>query len=100
VLLLHRRMPHEQVLAGLRAALDAGALTADAVALEARKLADQHDEHAPPPLPDKTAQAHTAVRSLTEQRLRAHLREDIRPLPSVDKYDRLLSSRRPYRNPS
>ena len=37
VLLLHRHMRHEQVVAGLAAALSAGALTADAVALEARK---------------------------------------------------------------
>src|SRR5690606_34989230 len=38
VLLLHRHLPHEQVVAGLAAALRAGALTADAVALEARKI--------------------------------------------------------------
>jgi hypothetical protein len=36
VLLLHRHMNHEHVVAGLAAALRAGALTADAVALEAR----------------------------------------------------------------
>lgn len=40
VLLLARHMPHEHVVAGLVAALKAGALTADAVALEARKAAD------------------------------------------------------------
>ena len=40
VLLLHRHLPHEHVVAGLAAALRAGALTADAVALEARKAAD------------------------------------------------------------
>ena len=33
-------MPHEHLVAGLAAALRAGALTADAVALEARKAAD------------------------------------------------------------
>lgn len=37
---LHRHMTHEHVVAGLAAALKAGALTADAVALEARKAAD------------------------------------------------------------
>lgn len=37
VVLLHRRMRLEQVVAGLAAALSAGALTSDAVALEARK---------------------------------------------------------------
>lgn len=36
VLLLHRHMAHEDVVAGIAAALKAGALTADAVALEAR----------------------------------------------------------------
>ncbi|MFD7626338.1 hypothetical protein ACFV7Q_09855 [Streptomyces sp. NPDC059851] len=37
VLLLGRNMPHEHVVAGLAAALRAGAMTADAVALEAAK---------------------------------------------------------------
>lgn len=40
VLLLHRHMAHEHVVAGIAAALQVGALTADAVALEARKAAD------------------------------------------------------------
>ena len=40
VLLLHRHMTHEHVVAGIAAALRAGALTADAVALEARQAAD------------------------------------------------------------
>src|SRR6266511_1919883 len=40
VLLLHRRMDGEHVVAGLAVALRAGALTADAVALEARRAAD------------------------------------------------------------
>jgi hypothetical protein len=35
-----------------------------------------------------------AVRSLTERRLRAHIPADTRPLPSVEKYDQLLASRR------
>ena len=39
VLLLHRRMPPGQVIAGMRAALTAGACTADVVAVEARKHA-------------------------------------------------------------
>jgi hypothetical protein len=37
---LHRHTAHEHVVPGLAAALQAGALTADAVALEARKTAD------------------------------------------------------------
>lgn len=40
VLMLHRHLRQDQVVAGLAAALTAGALTADAVALEARK----HDD--------------------------------------------------------
>ncbi|WP_177000977.1 hypothetical protein [Streptomyces sp. cf386] len=39
VLLLHRRMSHDHVIAGIAAALRAGALTVDAVALEARRTA-------------------------------------------------------------
>src|SRR3546814_1938780 len=44
VLMLHRHLRHDQVVAGLAAALNAGALTADAVALEARKH-DRSEEH-------------------------------------------------------
>jgi hypothetical protein len=44
VLLLGRRIPHEHLAAGLATALRAGALTADAVALEARKVAQAEDE--------------------------------------------------------
>lgn len=100
VLMLHRHLPHEQVVAGLATALRAGALTADAVALEARKHEDTADDAA---LDHPTAHVGSeaygegeapAVRSLTERRLRAHLPADTRPLPSVDKYDQLLPNRR------
>lgn len=40
VLLLHRHMRHEDVVAGLAKALRAGAFTADAVALEARMASE------------------------------------------------------------
>lgn len=40
VLLLHRHTPHREVIADITAALQAGALTADAVALEARKAGE------------------------------------------------------------
>ena len=40
VLLLHRHTPHQHIVAGMVAALQAGALTADAVALEVRKAAE------------------------------------------------------------
>jgi transposase len=88
VLLLHRHMLHEHVVAGLAAALRTGALTADAVALEARKAADGDT---PIPAPDRAATA--AVTSLTQRRL-AYLPADTRPLPSVAVYDQLLPSRR------
>ncbi|MFK0237380.1 hypothetical protein [Streptomyces vinaceus] len=78
----------------LAAALKTGALTADAVALEARKAAEE-DSHAPadPGLP--TADR-SNVTSLTSRRL-AHLPRDKRPLPSVAHYDQLLRLRRPDR---
>ncbi|GAB0102739.1 IS21 family transposase [Nocardia sp. JMUB6875] len=90
VLLLHRHMRHEHVVAGLAAALHAGALTPDAVALEARKAADTDrtihpDDHREP---DESSSA--AVASLTERRLR-QLPADTRPLPSVAAYDQLLA---------
>ncbi|GGV96774.1 hypothetical protein GCM10015535_66850 [Streptomyces gelaticus] len=47
VLLLGRHLPHEHVVAGLAAALRAGAMTADAVALEARKAAQAETEPTP-----------------------------------------------------
>ncbi|MEU4843136.1 Mu transposase domain-containing protein [Nocardia testacea] len=43
VLLLHRHLPHDHVVAGLAAAQQTGALTADAVALEARKIGETLD---------------------------------------------------------
>ena len=104
VLMLHRHLPHDHVVAGLATALCAGALTADAVALEARKYNDTADGGA-----DDTTADHQslmsgdrargegeipAVRSLTERRLRAHIPAATRPLPSVEKYDQLLASRR------
>lgn len=91
VLLLHRHMLHEHVVAGLASALRAGALTADAVALEARKAADA--DTTPAPAPDPPAAAATTVTSLTQRRL-THLPPDTRPLPSVAAYDQLLPSRR------
>lgn len=104
VLMLHRHLPHEHVVAGLATALRAGALTADAVALEARKHnetedggADDKTGHHPTHLGGDRARGEgetPAVRSLTERRLRAHIPTDTRPLPSVDKYDQLLPSRR------
>jgi transposase len=92
VLLLHRRMAHEHVVAGIAAALRAGAMTADVVAMEARKAADAGP-------PDAAAQPEgiprpSPVASLTGRRLAA-LPADSRPLPSVAAYDQLLRRPRP-----
>jgi hypothetical protein len=79
-------MPHEHVVAGLATAVRAGALTADAVALEARKYAET-DDHRPSDGPTMRHPAGNVV-SLTERRL-AQLPPDRRPLPTVTAYDQL-----------
>jgi hypothetical protein len=98
VLLLHRHLAHDHVVVGLAAALRAGALTADTVALEARKAADDTtddnltnaatdvwdsttDTGAPASAPGPMSSMSTPVTSLTEHRL-ARLPPDTRPLPS------------------
>ncbi|MFI8193889.1 Mu transposase domain-containing protein [Streptomyces sp. NPDC085946] len=91
VLLLGRHMTHEHVAAGLAAALRAGAMTADAVALEVRKAAQAETE---PTLDARPlGQLPATVTSLHEWRL-AHLPPDTRPLPSVSHYDQLVRRRR------
>lgn len=90
VLLLHRRMTHEHVVAGIAAALRAGAMTADVVAMEARKAADADTPGATAPADEIPRPS--PVASLTVRRLAA-LPPDSRPLPSVAAYDQLL--RRP-----
>lgn len=92
VLLLGRHLPHEHIVAGLAAALRAGATTADAVALEARKAAQAETEPdlASRPLPG-TPPAN--VTSPHEWKL-SHLPPDTRPLPTVTPYDQLLRRRR------
>ncbi|MQA87490.1 MAG: hypothetical protein GEV03_23415 [Streptosporangiales bacterium] len=95
--LLHRSMAHEHVVAGIAAALAVGALTADAVAVEARKAA-QADDDADAALAetsDDIGEARAAapqVASLTQRRLTA-LPPDTRPQPSVAAYDQLLRNR-------
>ena len=76
VLLLHRHMAHEHVVAGLAAALAVGALTADAVALEARKAAQTQQAGQPEPVPDRAVLLRQGgnVTSLTERRLRTSSR--------------------------
>lgn len=108
VLLLHRTMTAADVTAGIAAALSVGAVTADVVAVEARRhttttLADGSrggaggDRH-------RVAHHHRLeqrVVSLTQRRLNdpaaviAGLPPDTRPLPSVAAYDELLPRRHP-----
>lgn len=92
VLLLHRRMAHEHVVAGLAATLRVGALTADVVALEARK-AGEGDEAALAPERAPHLETDPAATSLTRRPL-THLPPDTRPLPSLRAYDQLLRCHR------
>ncbi|NQU38062.1 MAG: IS21 family transposase [Actinobacteria bacterium] len=97
VLLLHRNMAHADVIGGLRAAITVGAISADVVAVEARKHAQDNAGSRP-------AAAATApgerVTSLTARHLAdpvaviAGLPPDFRPPPSVAGYDQLLTRRR------
>ncbi|MFC8660806.1 IS21 family transposase [Streptomyces sp. NPDC057199] len=96
VLLLGRHIAHEHLVAGLATALRAGALTADAVALEARKAAQTEEEPTTitvPRDPRPAGQPSATITSLHEWRL-AHLPPDTRPMPSVTPYDQLLRRHR------
>jgi len=93
VLLVHRRMPPAQVIAGITATLAAGACSADVVAVEARKRAaaapgSTGDE--PWPALPRPARSRAAV--VTLPRRAAVLPADRRPAPSVAAYDQLLAS--------
>jgi len=105
VLLLHRHLTHDAVVAGLAAAVSVGSSSPDVVAVEARKAAQLHG--ATPTVgtpaaataaePPATPSRRDRVASLTERRLvdsrdRAGvLPADGRPLPSVAQYDELLA---------
>lgn len=86
VLLLHRHLEHADVLGGISAALTVGSVSADVVAVEARKSAQRRGIQ-PPPV--HAVSRSRQVVSLTERRL-VELPSDDRPLPSVDAYDDLL----------
>lgn len=100
VLLLHRRLHRDDVLAGLAAATRVGAVRADVVAVEARRIADlrPHDLDEPVPTSGPAGEPDRVV-SLTERRLAdpdatiAALPPDKRALPTVSAYDELLSRR-------
>jgi hypothetical protein len=99
VLLLHRTMRTADVVAGIRAALSIGAVSADVVAVEARLYARgaSSDRHRVA----QTEEREPRVVSLTQRRLTdpaaviAGLPPDRRPLPTVDVYDELLQRRHP-----
>lgn len=108
VLLLHRSMAAEDVIAGITAALTVGAVTADVVAVEARRhqsLNEATSGFADESLGGSGLDRHRVehargperrVVSLTQRRLAdpaaiiAGLPVDKRPLPSVAAYDQLL----------
>lgn len=84
VLLLHRRLDHADVLAGITAALAVGSVNPDVVALEARKAAEDRGRAAGPGGADQDAEVVDLVQR------RAELPADTRSLPRMDKYDDLL----------
>jgi Mu transposase-like protein len=86
VLLAHRHLEHADVLAGITAALSVGSVSADVVAVEARKAAQRRGIQPPPA---EATPRRQQVISLTARRL-VELPDDDRPLPSVDVYDDLL----------
>ena len=92
VLLMHRRMPASQVIAGITAALAAGSCSRNVVAVEARKHAAANpgtgDERAWPAARPRPSRA--AVITLPARR--DPLPPDARPAPSVAVYDQLLAS--------
>ncbi|MGH3966416.1 MAG: IS21 family transposase [Pseudonocardiaceae bacterium] len=102
VLLLHRHHAHPDVVAGIATALAAGAVRADVVAVEVRRVTQTR----PPATIDAADTAGSPagsragrVVSLTERRLIdpaaviAGLPPDNRPLPQVTAYDELLPRR-------
>jgi transposase len=103
VLLLHRVMDASDVIAGITAALSVGAVSADVVAVEARRVAAERSTPGwARPDCDSGAKEeiieHRIV-SLTQRRLAdpaaviAGLPPDKRPVPTVAGYDQLLAKR-------
>ena len=107
VLLLHRSHRAEDVIAGIRAALSVGAVTADVVAVETRRHAAATAGGANPgrhiaghgPVGEQQGGHPERVVSLTMRRLLdptaviAGLPPDTRPLPDLSVYDRHLLGR-------
>lgn len=99
VLLLHRSMA-VAVIAGITAALEVGAVSADVVALEARRHSGTSGAGSDRHLAAHSVAPERRVVSLTQRRLAdpaaliAGLPADTRPRPNVDAYDELLTRRR------
>ena len=105
VLLLHRSLDADDVHAGISAALGVGAVSADVVAVEARRHAataqggSSSDSHSDVHRVAQDADEVQRVVSLTQRRLMepaaviAGLPADNRPVPSVRAYDELLAKR-------
>jgi hypothetical protein len=94
--LLHRSMAAEDIIAGITAALTVGAVTADVVAVEARRHEALGGSRLDLPLVEQDRGPERRVVSLTQRRLAdpaaviAGLPAGTRPLPSVAAYDQLL----------
>lgn len=94
VLLLHRRLHRDAVSAGITAALSVGSVSADVVAIEARKHAATLGRSVTPSTGSGSVpqRSQTAVVTLGARR-QAALPPDARPAPSVRDYDQLLAQR-------
>jgi len=93
VLLLHRSLPADAVIAGITSALSVGATSPDVVTVEARRHAASHTPATP-----ATGRVGTVVnlpprRPIDPHQVIAQLPEDTRPLPTVTAYDELLRRR-------
>lgn len=101
VLLLHRSMAAEDVVAGITAALTVGAVTADVVAVEARRHAAAGRAATSRGRVRFPSAEEQRVVSLTQRRLAdpaaviAGLPPDRRPVPVLAAYDRLLTRQPP-----
>jgi transposase len=93
VLLLHRRMPASQVMAGITAALGAGSCSPDVVAVEARKHAAPNPGTGGEPAWPAARPRRSRAAVITLPARRDPLPPDARPAPSVAAYDQLLAPR-------
>ncbi|MEU8927426.1 hypothetical protein AB0D10_42030 [Kitasatospora sp. NPDC048545] len=99
VLLLHRRLPDDAVVAGMSAVLQAGSVSPDLVAIEARKALAAAGGPPPvviaPPVAAATEppedQDDVAARVISLPPRRSALPPDTRPEPSLAAYGQLLS---------